>query len=86
MHWMKEVKKQLNKDVRLGVLRLVPVGEPVTWCSRMIVCPKKDGQPRRRVDLQGLNKVSARQTHATESPFHQAVSVPKNTYKTVLDT
>ena len=85
MHWMKQVKEQLDKDVRLGVLEPVPVGDPVTWCSRMIVCPKKDGNPRRTVDLQCLNKVSARQTHATESPFHQAVSVPKHTYKTVLD-
>ena len=51
MHWMKEVKEQLDKDVRLGVLEPVPVGEPVTWCSRMIVCPKKDGKPRRTVDL-----------------------------------
>ena len=85
MHWMKEVKEQLDKDVRLGVLQPVPVGEPVTWCSRMIVCPKKDGKPRRTVDLQCLKKVSARQTHATESPFNQAVSVPKNTFKTVLD-
>ena len=29
--------------------------------------------------------ITPRQTHATNSPFHQAVSVPKNTYKTVLD-
>ena len=85
MHWLKPVKEQLDKDVRLGVLEPVPVGEPVTWCSRMIVCPKKDGNPRRTVDLKCLNKAAARQTHATESPFHQAVSVPKHTYKTVLD-
>ena len=52
MYWMKQVKEQLDKDVRLGVLCLVPVGEPVTWCSRMIVCPKKVGQQRRTVDLQ----------------------------------
>ena len=82
---MKDVKDQLDKDVRLGVLEQVPVGQSVKWCSRMVVCPKKDGKPRRTVDLSGLNKVSARQTHPTESPFHQAVSVPKNTYKTVLD-
>ena len=85
MHWMKAVKEQLDKDVRLGVLEPVPVGEPVTWCSRMIVCPKKDMTPRRTVDLKCLNKAAARQTHATESPFHQAVSVPKHTFKTVLD-
>ena len=80
MHWMKAVKEQLDKDVRLGVLEPVPVGEPVTWCSRMIVCPKKDGTPRRTVDLKCLNKAAARQTHATESPFHQAVSVSKQTF------
>ena len=85
IHWMKDVKDQLDKDVRLGVLEQVPVGQSVKWCSRMVVCPKKDGKPRRTVYLSGLNKVSARQTHPTESPFHQAVSVPKNTYKTVLD-
>ena len=85
IHWMKDVKDQLDKDVRLGVLEQVPVGQTVKWCSRMVVCPKKDGKPRRTVDLSGLNKVSARQTHPTESPFHQAVPVPKNTYKTVLD-
>ena len=85
INWMKDVKEQLDKDVRLGVLELVPVGQPVQWCSRMVVCPKKDGKPRRTVDLSKLNKVSARQTHPTESPFHQAVSVPKDTYKTVLD-
>ena len=85
MHWLKPVKEQLDMDVRLGVLEPVPVGEPVTWCSRMIVCPKKDGNPRRTVDLKSLNKASARQTHATESPFSQAVSVPKHMFKTVLD-
>ena len=51
----------------------------------MVVCPKKDGKPRRTVDLSCLYKVAVRQTHATESPFHQAGSVPKNTVKTVLD-
>jgi hypothetical protein len=68
IHWMRDVKAQLDEDVRLGVLEPVPVGEPTVWCSPMVVCPKKDGTPRRTVDLQVLNKATARQTHATESP------------------
>merc|ERR1712082_193379 len=67
LHWMKDIKEQLDKDVRLGVLEPVPVGQPVQWCSRMVFCPKKDGTPRRTVDLSCLNKVAVRQTHATES-------------------
>ena len=31
---MKDIKEQLDKDVRLGVLEPVPVGQPVQWCSR----------------------------------------------------
>jgi len=33
IHWKEEVKAGLDQDVRL-----VPVGEPVTWCHRMVVC------------------------------------------------
>ena len=85
IHWQAQVKAGLDQDVRLGVLEPVPIGEPVTWCSRMVVCPKKDGTPRRTVDLQSLNRAAVRQTHATESPFHQAASVPKGKLKTILD-
>ena len=84
LHWMTEIKEQLDRDVRLGVLEPVPMGEPVTWCSRMVVCPKKDVKPRRTVDLKALNSKAPRQTHATDSPFHQAVSVPKDTSTTNL--
>ena len=35
LHWQDEVKAGLHRDVRLGVLEPVPVGEPVTWCHRM---------------------------------------------------
>ena len=47
LHWQSEIKAGLDRDVRLGVLEQVPVGEPVTWCHRMVVCAKKDGTPRR---------------------------------------
>ena len=46
IHWQDEVKAGLDRDVRLGVIEPVPVGDPVTWCHRMVVCAKKDGKPR----------------------------------------
>ena len=39
--WREEVKAGLDRDVRLGVLEPVPIGQPVTWCHRMVVCAKK---------------------------------------------
>ena len=85
IHWQSEIYAGLEQDVRLGVIEPVPIGTPVTWCHRMVVVPKRSGKPRRTVDLQQLNKHAVRETHHTESPFHQARSVPQNTYKTVSD-
>ena len=85
IHWQKEVKAQLDRDVKLGVIEPVPWGEPTTWCSRMVTVAKTDGSPRRTIDLQALNAASVRQTHHTPSPFHQAMSVPHNTKKSVFD-
>ena len=85
IHWQNEVKAGLDRDVRLGVIEPVPVGEPVTWCHRMVVCAKKNGKPRRTVDMQPLNAHATRETHHTQSPFHQARSVPPGTIKTVFD-
>ena len=85
LHWQTEVKKGLDRDVNLGVIEPVPIGEPVTWCHRMVVCAKKNGSPRRTVDLQALNAHATRETHHTQSPFHQARSVPHNKKKTVFD-
>lgn len=85
IHWQDEVKKGLEQDTLLGVIEPVPVGEPVTWCHRMVVCAKKNGKPRRTVDLQPLNKYATRETHHTQSPFHQARSVPQNKKKTIFD-
>ena len=85
IHWKEDVKAGLDRDVRLGVIEQVPVGEPVTWCHRMVVCAKKSGKPRRTVDMQPLNSHATRETHHTQSPFHQARSVPPGTLKTVFD-
>jgi hypothetical protein len=85
LHWQAEVKAGLDNDVALGVIEPVPVGEPVTWCHRMVVCAKKTGKPRRTIDFQALNAHATRETHHTQSPFHQARSIPSDTKKTVFD-
>ena len=55
IHWQAEVKAQLDRDCRLGVIEPVPWGEPTTWCSRMVTVAKSNGSPRRTIDLQQLN-------------------------------
>ena len=85
LHWREAVKKGLDRDVQLGVLEPVPVNEPVTWCSRMVVTPKANGEPRRVVDFQALNNCAPRQTHHTESPWALVSSIPPNQVKSVLD-
>ena len=85
LHWQAEVKAGLDHDVALGVIEPVPVGEPVTWCHRMVVCAKKTGKPRRMIDFQALNAHATRETHHTQSPFHQARSIPSDTKKIVFD-
>ena len=85
LDWRADVKAGLDRDVLLGVIEPVPIGEPVTSCHRMVVCAKKDGKPRRTVDFQRLNKHATRETHHTQPPFHQARSVPQHTKKSVFD-
>ena len=85
VHWQDQVKAGLDQDVELGVLEQVPIGTPVTWCHRMVVCAKKSGKPRRTVDFQALNQHATRETHHTQSPFHQARQIPRNTKKTTFD-
>jgi len=85
LHWQDQVKAGLDQDVVLGVIEPVPVGEPLTRCHRMVVCTKKNGKPRCTVDFQALNVHAARETHHTQSPFHQARSIPSGKKKTVFD-
>ena len=85
LHWQDEVKAGLDRDVRLGVLEQVPLGTPDTWCHRMVICTKKNGSLRRTIDFQQLNQHATRETHHTQSPFHQARAVPMHTKKTIFD-
>ena len=83
-HWKKRVKQDIDRDVRLGIIEPVPNGTPTEWCSRMVVAAKKDGSPRRTVDLQELNKATLRETHHTPSPFNLVSTIPARTRKMVL--
>ena len=85
VHWEKKVKQDLDQDMALGVLEVVQENTPMTWCHRMVICRKHNGDPRRTVDMQKLNNVSVRQCHPTQSPLQQAMTVPHNTNKSVLD-
>ncbi len=85
VHWHDEVKAGLDRDVRLGVLERVPLGTPVTWCHRMVICTKKNGSLRRTINFQPLNRHATRETHHFQSPFHQARAVPRQTKKMIFD-
>jgi hypothetical protein len=85
LHLVKDVKDELDRDVRIGVLEKVPVNTPFTWCSRMVVCVTKSGKARRTVDFKAVNKAAPRQTHATEAPFLQANSISPRTWRTTMD-
>ena len=84
-HWKAQVKASLDRDVERGIIKPVPIGTPVTWCSPMVVVSKADETPRRTIDFQRLNAQCLRETHHTASPFQLASQVPPNTKKTVLD-
>merc|ERR1712130_736069 len=85
VHWEAQVKEAIDRDVALGVLEWVPPDNPTTWCSRMVTASKKDGKPRRVVDLRALNKYAVRQTHPVKPPFLQASRVPPHTWRSTMD-
>ena len=85
VHFRQEVKAGLDMDVRLGVIEKVPPNTPTTWCARLVIATKKNGSPRRTVDLQALNAASVRQTHHTRNPYHLAREIPVYTKKSTFD-
>ena len=85
LHWKYKVKADLDRDVALGVLEKVPDNTPVDWLSRMVITAKSNGDPRRTIDYQPLNKHSRRQTFPVQSPFQLACQIPPNMKKTVVD-
>ena len=51
----------------------------------MVPQAKKNGDPRRTIDMQKLKEITLRETHHTPSPHDVVSSIPPNTYKTVAD-
>ena len=40
-HWKRETKESRDADVQKSIIEPVPIGEPVEWCSHMVVITKK---------------------------------------------
>lgn len=85
LHWQDKVLSDLKRDVNLGVLEKLPTNTPTEWLSRMVVTAKSNGDPRRTVDYQKLNKYVKRQTFPLETPFQLATKIPPGAKKSVLD-
>jgi len=86
LHFEKRVKRDLDRDVLLGVIEPVPENTPVTWCARMHVVGKNNiMEPRCVIDLKILNYASIRQTHHTKPAFQQIEKIPDNQYQSCCD-
>ena len=85
VHWKEEVQRQLEINEQLGIIEKVPIGEPVEWCTRMVVVKKKDGSPRITADYQELNKYIRRESYPIAYPFDLVSTIPLHSYKTVAD-
>ena len=84
-HLKEPVRLALMQDIERGILKQVPIGTPMDWCSTMVITTKKDDRPRRAIDYQYPNSQCKRETHHTASPFQLAMRMSPNTKKTVLD-
>ena len=85
LHWEDAVLKDLKKDIALGIIEPVPSTTPTKWCARAVYLLKKDGTPRRAVDMRHQNEATIRHHHHTPSPFQQVLKVPAHMWKSVLD-
>jgi hypothetical protein len=75
LHFREEVKAGLEPDIKKGVLERVPVGEADTWCSRMVIQPKKNRRAG-SVDLSGLSKAGRHKSNCTRSAAWIVKTVP----------
>ena len=85
IHLKARVTEDLDRDVRLGILKKVNVNSPVKWLSSMLVTMKRDGSPRRIIDFKNLYNAVPRQTNITQSPFMCASVCSPHKKKSILD-
>ena len=77
LHLSKAVRLELERDLRIGVLRKVPVNTPsYKGLHILVVVPKKDGKVRRTVDFKHLNNLIPHQAHHTNPPFSAVSRIP----------
>ena len=74
LHWQEEIKAGLDQDVRLGVIEPVEIGEPVTWCHRMVICAKNEWQTPKNSRPTAAERPCCHQGDTpypiTQSPFY----------------
>ena len=88
IHWHEQIKEQLDKDIKLGVIEKVKPNTPVTWYQRAFWTSKTDGNPQRVVNHQSLKNHCIRDTRHVAPlppPFQWARTIPLNTWCTVTD-
>ena len=86
--YQKSVKDELDAMESKGIIERTPLGEPISWCTSIIVVPKKGTmEPRITVDLRNLNKYIKRPAHPTAIPKEVVSRIPKGMqYFSTLDS
>ena len=67
LHFRDQIRAGLEADVKKGIIERVPDEGVDTWCSQLVIQPKKNGAARRTVDLLRLSKAGLRESHHTRS-------------------
>ena len=60
-----KVKQEIDRKLDQGVI--LPVTEPTSWCSGIVVVPKSNGVVGKSIDLTHLNKAVHREVHPISS-------------------
>ena len=81
LNFRAQVTADIEVDVMKGIVERVPVGEPDSWCSRMVIQEKKNGKARRTVDLSYLSKRGLAESHNTPSAAIFAKRILGNKFK-----
>ena len=81
LHWQDEVKASLGQRCASRGIGTCTSRRTHHLVPQNGDLQKKKGKLRRTVDLQALNAYSTRETHYTQSPFHQATLIPANKKK-----
>ena len=75
LHWQDAVKADLDRDVHLGVLEQVPIGNPVTWCHQMVICAGK------KWHTEAHHRFSAPQCPSNKGDSPHPVPIPPSPFR-----